>query len=256
MGGGSDDPEFLQSDLELRFTDTGQNATRNTRAVDMAWTQAPGWIPFEVWDLEHNRQLCVGTADFNHSGGVQDTTLENWEQTLDPDWIFVYDRDYAVYQDTLLEMFDNPYSGWAWEFDPASKFSLGDVLQLHFLNPVEPGVDRYTWTTVSANRYDQASLEQIQVFPNPFLGYDTEMAGGSDPYVTISNLPSTGCTVRIYSLGGQLVRRIDHQSGSYEIWDLRNTHGAYAASGMYLVHIEVPVLGSKILKLAVFQPAY
>jgi len=36
---------------------------------------------------------------------------------------------------------------------------------------------------------------------------------------------------------------------------LLNENSSPVASGMYLIHVEIPDLGNRILKLAVFQPA-
>ncbi|MBT4130119.1 MAG: hypothetical protein HOG76_10080, partial [Candidatus Marinimicrobia bacterium] len=253
LGGGSQDIDFLQSDLEIRFTEEGQNASRyssfNGYAPEMTH------VPFEIWDIERNIQLCVGINDYNHSGGIQDTSMENWENTLDHDWVIVFDRDYEIYGSEGDSLLNNPHSGWAWQFNSMSKFSIGDVVTIHFLNPVIAGVDVYSWSTeVAGMAYDEDALDRIQVFPNPYFGYQSEQASFSEPYVTLSNLPEQECTIRIYSLGGTLVRRFDHEIGTYEYWDLLNDHGSPVASGMYIVHIEVSDLGNKILKMAVFQP--
>ena len=58
IGGGSTDLEFLQSDLELRFTEYGQTATmweRDTLA-NSGFSTKMDQIPFEVWDIERNIQ--------------------------------------------------------------------------------------------------------------------------------------------------------------------------------------------------------
>jgi hypothetical protein len=39
-----------------------------------------------------------------------------------------------------------------------------------------------------------------------------------------------------------------------EKWDLRNEHGLPVASGMYFAHVEIPGIGTKVLKLAIIQP--
>ncbi len=255
IGGGSNNLEFLQADLEIRFTEQGQNVSIYKLANQLAPTASLVKVPFEIWDVEHDIQLCVGIYDRNISGGIQDTSLDNWENTLDLDWVIVFDRDYKIHGATLDSLRNNPYSGWCWQFNDQSLFSIGDVVHLSFLNPVVAGEDVYQWTTdIAGEAYSEAALEQIQVFPNPFFGYHAEQTSSADPYVTFSNLPNGECTLRIFSLAGQLVRRFDHQSGTYETWDLTNTYGSAMASGIYIVHVEVPGVGNKILKLAVFQP--
>ena len=250
VGGGSEELEFLQSDLELRFTEQGQKATKyQRRQTDTLIT-----IPFEVWDIERNIQLSVAVKDNNGSGGIQDTSLDNWENTLDLDWVILFDRDYATYSDTIQPLLNNPYSGWVWQFMEGSLFSIGDVVRLHFINPIDPEVDVFQWSTSNlGTSYDEDALDQIQVFPNPYFGYHTDQTTASGPYVTFSNLPEGECAIRVYSLGGHLVKRIDHDSGSYENWNLLNEHNHRVASGIYIVHIEVPDLGNRILKLAILQ---
>ena len=253
IGGGSTNLEFLQSDLEVRFTAQGQTASKYDSRTGFIPEMTT--VPFEVWDIERDRQLCVAFYDTDTSGSIQDTTHEDWEHTLGWDWVIVFDRDYEVFGSEVDSFFNNPYSGWCWQFNSASKFSVGDVVSIQFLNPVKAGVDMYSWSTeVAATAYDEDALDLIQIFPNPYFGYQQEQSSFSEPYVTLSNLPQQTCTVRIYSLGGSLVRRFDHEVGTYEYWDLLNEHGWPVASGVYIVHIEVPDLGHKILKVAVFQP--
>jgi len=55
------------------------------------------------------------------------------------------------------------------------------------------------------------------------------------------------------------VERIDHSESelagtTFEEWDLTNARGIPVSSGMYIVHIDVPDVGSTFLKLAIFQP--
>ena len=253
VGGGSENLEFLQADLEVRFTEAGQNASLYSSVT--GYNPVLIHIPYEVWDMERNIQLCVGINDNNRSGGNQDTTKVDWEYTLDLDWVIVFDRDYEIYGAEVDSFLNNPNSGWCWQFNNDSKFSIGDVVTIKFLNPVKAGVDVYSWSTeVSGMAYDEDALDMIQVFPNPFFGYQPEQTSFSEPFVTFSNLPEQVCTIRIYSLGGTLVLRFDHEVGTYEYWDLLNEHRWPVASGVYIVHIEVPSLGNKILKLAILQP--
>ena len=253
IGSGSTDVEFLQSDLEIRFTDAGQNAS--LYAAALGYNPVITHVPYEIWDIERNIQLCVGINDNNRSGGNQDTTKEDWEHTLDLDWVIVFDRDYEIYGSEIDSLFNSSYGGWLWQFSQESKFSIGDVITFYHLNPVKAGIDKYTWTTeVEGTVFDEDALDQIQIFPNPYFGYQQEQSSFSEPFVTISNLPEQECTIRIYSLGGALIRRFDHEIGTYEYWDLLNDHRWPVASGVYIVHIEAPDLGNKILKLAILQP--
>ena len=259
VGGGSESIVDLQADLQIRFTEEGQKATRWLRRADDTLIH----VPFEVWDMDQNRQLVLGVKDNNKSGGIQDTSLDNWENTLDLDWVAVYFLDYATHADSIQEFRDNPNSGWAWQFNDASKFTVGDVLDLSFLNPVKAGEDRWLFSPSSliAATKDEAKeqLDLLNVFPNPYFAFNVEERAPLDRFVTFTHLPEGDATIRIYSLGGHFVRVIDHGStsfagSSFDQWNLTNNAGIPVASGMYIVHIEIPDVGDRFLKLAIFQP--
>jgi len=259
IGGGSESIRDLQADLQIRFTETGQKATRWLRRADDTLIH----VPFEVWDMDQNRQLCIGIKDNNKTGGIQDTSLDDWENTLDLDWVVVFYYDYATHEDSLQDLRDNPQSGWAWQFNDASKFTIGDVVDMSFLNPVKAGEDRWIFKpSALANASDavkEDQLDRLNVFPNPYFAFNVEERAPLDRFVTFTHLPEGDATIRIYSLGGHFVRSIDHGSSSFagssfEQWDLTNNNGIPVASGMYIAHIEVPDVGARFLKLAIFQP--
>ncbi|MBI2416484.1 MAG: hypothetical protein HYV28_00965, partial [Ignavibacteriales bacterium] len=78
--------------------------------------------------------------------------------------------------------------------------------------------------------------------------------GLNDQWVQFTNLPPT-CTIRIYALSGEPVRKIDRTdaSSTFQNWDLRNNGNQNVSSGMYIVHVDIPGVGTKVLKLAVAQ---
>jgi len=105
---------------------------------------------------------------------------------------------------------------------------------------------------------DQAKqdVERINVFPNPYYAYNPEETSRFDRKVTFTHMPRKA-TIRIFSLGGTLVRKIEKDSpDQFQDWDLRNESSLPVASGMYIVHIQLPDLGKeKTLKLFVAQGA-
>ena len=75
----------------------------------------------------------------------------------------------------------------------------------------------------------------------------------SGHYVAFRRLP-VACTIKIYTLNGDLVRTINKNDAttSEQRWNLSNTDNVPVASGMYIVLIDAPGIGQKVLKLAVF----
>ena len=93
------------------------------------------------------------------------------------------------------------------------------------------------------------SLNLIRIVPNPYYAYADYESDKNEFQVRITNLPGK-CKVRIYTLNGVLVREFtkDDDSITYLEWDLKNHARIPVASGMYLVHVEVPGVGEVVLK--------
>jgi hypothetical protein len=129
----------------------------------------------------------------------------------------------------------------------------------------------YTFNTADIfseiNNADRAknSLDLINVVPNPYYAYSSYEKNRTEYKIKITNLPNK-CKVKIFTLNGTLIRTFDRDvSGqediteissdfvhskrlSYLDWDLKNQSGIVIASGLYIIHIEVPGVGEKILK--------
>jgi len=92
------------------------------------------------------------------------------------------------------------------------------------------------------------ALDIINVVPNPYYGYSEYEKNQIDNIVKFTNLPQT-CTISIYTLNGTLIKRFKKDSPITEVeWDLKNTYGISIASGVYIIHIDAPGIGEKILK--------
>ena len=103
-------------------------------------------------------------------------------------------------------------------------------------------------TQVNNNAASINALDVINVVPNPYYAYSQYESSRLDNIIKFTNLPQK-CTITIYNMSGQLVKQItkDNQSTS-ENWNLKNHVGVPITSGMYIIHIEVPDVGEKILK--------
>jgi hypothetical protein len=101
----------------------------------------------------------------------------------------------------------------------------------------------------------KVDLERINVVPNPYYGYHSGEMNAFDRWVQFTFLPEK-CTIRVFDLAGNLVRKMqkDDARTPFLRWDMKNEYGLPVASGIYVYHVEVPKLGEKIGKLAVFAP--
>ena len=104
-------------------------------------------------------------------------------------------------------------------------------------------------------------MEKIKVVPNPYYaanayeGQNTFTSGRGPREIQFRNLPQS-CTIRIYTISGELVRVINHRSdmnyGSGS-WDLLTEDKLTAAYGIYVYHVEADGVGEKVGKLAIIK---
>lgn len=133
----------------------------------------------------------------------------------------------------------------------------GTVFKIISTKPNQPGSDVFEFTapsvTVSTDLAKE-DVEQINVFPNPYYGVNPQEINKYQRFVTFTHLPQKA-TIRIFNLAGQLVRTIRKDSPEqFQRWDLNNESDLPVASGIYIVHVDMPDLGkTKILKVAIIQ---
>jgi hypothetical protein len=119
-------------------------------------------------------------------------------------------------------------------------------------------IDAFTYSTadlVPVLSQDErvTMLEQVGVVPNPYWAYSPYETSYDTPQIKFIHLDRE-VTIRIFNLAGQLVTTLYKNDDSSELsWNLRNDSNLKIASGMYIAHVEVPGVGSKILKLAIVQ---
>jgi hypothetical protein len=96
--------------------------------------------------------------------------------------------------------------------------------------------------------YNDSILNLINIVPNPYYAYSSYEKNRIDTRVKIVNLPEI-CTIKIFNMSGSLVRTYTKDSPITSLdWDLKNQVGIPIASGVYIVHVDVPGVGEKILK--------
>ncbi len=94
----------------------------------------------------------------------------------------------------------------------------------------------------------ESALDMIRAVPNPYYAHSGYERTQLDNVVKIINLP-VECTVSIYTVNGILVRQFKKDSPITSIdWDLNNHKQIPVASGVYLIHIDAPGIGEKVIK--------
>ena len=139
----------------------------------------------------------------------------------------------------------------------------GDVFFLRTNKPFADE-DAYTFRTEAAGSdpvMAKEALSNIYVVPNPYVATNEieprnpiSNTERGDRRLYFANVPRE-CTIRIYTLAGELVDTIEHSSTVDDgkvFWDLRTLDNMNIAYGLYIFHVDAPE-GSAIGKFAVIK---
>ncbi len=262
--------------VEIRFSTTtrqkGYNFLRTAAGTGAAICTGYFDQPFTVWDVTNPaapRQLMFMLLEASGST-YQNNIWAPGAASGDREYFYILDSPYSSAADplniigktegTVCPTLPILYGGW-YILKDATKppYNNGDVYRIKpTLNPT--ATDKWTYNTVGLKPVSgdldlaKAEVDKINVFPNPYYAVNPREVNKYQRFVTFSHLP-VKATLRIFNLAGQLVRTIEKNSPSQFItWDLVNESSFPVASGLYIVHVDMPDLGkTKILKLAIIQ---
>jgi hypothetical protein len=217
-------------------------------------------IPFEVWNVDdpaNPYQVNLTYRDRVRDGS--EDPFWAWNPTNRMYGVIVnspYNATQVVNMDADAEDEFNSKATWVLVMY-GTNYSLGDVVEVNYANPIQLGKDTWSFTAPSYG-YDPtqaaADVKEVNVFPNPYYGVNPNEINKYQRFVTFNHLPPKA-TLRMFNLGGQLVKTINKEDLSqFAKWDLTNENGLPLASGIYIAYIDMPDLGkTKILKVAIIQ---
>lgn len=220
-------------------------------------------VPFTVWDVtdpQSPRQLTAAWRDNNDNS--------TWDPPVGDDGlelIFIYNKTYNPNSGQFTSVDNNATVGVNADIVYVCSFQ---VLEGHTLSESDGKIivgfnfpfdsrDVFTFKSpakVVSAELAKADVEKINVFPNPYYGFNTRELSRLDKYVTFNHLPGKAI-IRIFNLAGVLLKVIEKDDPTqFARWNLRNENNLIVASGVYIAHIDMPELGAtRILKLALVQ---
>jgi len=153
---------------------------------------------------------------------------------------------------------------WEVRFDDIGQApGNGDVFYVRTDKPFR-GNDTFTFTTQGAavdTALETEELREVYVVPNPYVATNeieprnpASRSQRGDRRLYFANVPAQ-CTIRIYTVAGELVDTIEHSStldDGKAFWDLRTKDNMNIAYGLYLFHVE-SAEGTFIGKFAVIK---
>lgn len=219
----------FRSTFELRYTG---DSTLSSWVLDGFYgTDYSYWVDFEVWNTSTNQRVSLAIYDIADDG--------EWDPG-DPLTIvnYPYDSTATVTPDAF------PYCySWMFGFDETVYNPVvGDVFTMQGA-PLNGPDDNFAFKVDGVNAATAAvNLKDIRVVPNPYFAHYSAMVetGEGESVVEFQKIPDR-CTIRIYTLAGDLVTTISHNDGTGAArWDLLSERGLLVASGIYIYHVESP----------------
>ncbi len=211
-------------------------------------------IPFEIWNIDKNEQVNLLVYDRNVNA-IDPTKVDTFSVWREDDRMYAWVVNTA-YAPTVLDTKGSAVvdsSTWSLVF-MTSQFATGDIIDILYNKPIQIGKDSFTFTVpgpVYSTKASGQDISKINVFPNPYFGFNSLEADKYTRWVRFTHLPQKA-TIRIFNLAGILVRTIvKNDNTQFADWDLMNEHQLPIAAGMYIAYIDCGSLGTRTLKLAV-----
>ncbi len=284
---GSNFDRVVPFDFEMRFTATGGYAVRAFQdggVVD---------VPFELWnvgsatlddssddyrlipwiyDTDDNNQFNLNDSSDHSASGAANDPFTDWIYWRQPQDItpgtagydaFVAGLDlvadtattynYASPELIARSVLINWNGGTSAPYNQALP-EEGTVFRLITTKPNGLRDKFVVQTPKTVYVADEVDVEKINVFPNPYYGVNPNEINKYQRFVTFNHLPNKA-TLRVFNLAGQLVKTVQKDDNTqYVKWNLSNENDLPVASGIYIVHVDMPEIGkTKVLKVAIIQ---
>ena len=227
------DYEIRWSSNEAIYKDT----LNNTMPFEI-WNVTPGRIPFKervvLLDyLKRNKKWDLG----------EDVGLLEIDPKTQLTWLITFDKPGNV-------GVDHPVDGDIYYIATNRPFTSDDIFEY---KTTASGIDKEAATS---------GLKDICVVPNPYVvtnvlePLDRQNPRDRGPRkVYFDKLPNK-CTIRIYTITGELVKVLNHDSpfdNGQEFWDLTTKDNFPVAYGIYIYHVDAEALGEKIGRMAIIK---
>lgn len=236
------------ADYEITFSDTPQDTT---------YIQSPPLyrrfpVNLKVWNKTEGKYSKVAVKD---NDGSQSLTIGDQIQILEFQGAISPSNVRFAWNIT----YDAPADPNATPVYPAN----GDKYLISTSKQFKTG-DKFIFSTkaVSVDKnLAQEQLSKIDVVPNPYLGAavwerrNLNSTGRGERKIDFINLPNQ-CTIRIYTVTGQLIKTLYKDSGYLDgtiSWNLVTDDGMDAAYGVYVYHVDAPGVGEYIGKFALIK---
>jgi hypothetical protein len=205
------------------------------------------------------REIPFAFGDFSPRGNP-DGMLN--ADSVESDWVIFLDD---------LDTEGNPAPTWRFSLDaprPSEKYNIyppqtGDTVNIVVDKPfLSQDIFEFVMKAPYVDEeMAKESLKDIKVVPNPYFAaasWESKnpfVSGRGPRAIHFNHLPQK-CTIRIYTVSGELVKIIKHEStltdGS-ESWDLLTKDNLVTSYGVYIYHVDAPGIGERVGKFSIIK---
>ena len=244
------------SDYKIVFGPVGMDTSTSFIVRSFSGPLPAVPVNFKVFNTLANKQIDFAFWELDQTGGPGVFSASQVGFDNISDFIIFLERDT---RDSLAITW-----GVNVGFDSVlSAPRTGDTLTV-VLSKLFRKEDVFEFTT-TAPKIDQPAaklaLNDIKVVPNPYIASATweernSYTSGRGPRAIHFNHLPQQCTIRIYTISGELVATIDHNApmndGTAE-WNLLTRDNLAVAYGVYIYHVDAPGIGEKVGKFALIK---
>ncbi len=251
-------------DYEIIFGDRGFGQSTEIQFEGETWPARD--VNFKVYNKSTGKFINFGFVDVDKKNG-RDGIFSASVDTLFG-VVFIKRNDLIAF----LEENQNGDEEFTWQFKlrnaPVDSLNqripaAGDTAKLLLKKPFLAG-DTYRFVASGAyidKNTAKVELSDIKVVPNPYRGYaafesrNIYTQGRAPRMLQFTHLPAR-CTIRIYTINGELVKVIEHDSdiaNGTARWDMLTKDKLAISYGVYIYHVQADGIGEKIGKFAVIK---
>ncbi|MCX6175466.1 MAG: hypothetical protein NTZ27_12000 [Ignavibacteriales bacterium] len=238
--------EERPNDYRIEFGDVGFGTSTAITLNGRPFPSKP--VNFKVFNESTQKYISFGFLEIDGTDGILSVN--------------------GAYRDRVIFL-EPGYTWWFYLVDtPDSTLGTrlpksGDRIELKLKKPFLSS-DKFRFVAQSPKidlEKAKSDLDNIKVVPNPYVGSavweprNPYNSGRGPRSLHFTHLPAK-CTIRIFTVNGELVSVLDHDSplgdGS-ENWNMLTRDNLSISYGVYVYQIDAPGIGAKIGKFAVIK---
>jgi len=244
--------EERPNDYRIEFGNAGFGTSKAFQIGPFSFPSTS--VNFKVYNISTQKYIDFGFVEVDGNDGLLTTNGARRDRIvfLEPD------KNNNLVYTWWFYLFDTP-STTAGTRHPQS----GDKIELRLKKPfLASDIFRFVAKAAEVdNQKAKDDLDKVKVVPNPYVASaqwepkNPYTSGRGPRSIHFTHLPKK-CTIRIFTINGELVDVIEHDNalndGSAE-WDMLTKDNLSVSYGVYVYHLQAPDVGEKIGKFAIIK---